>query len=238
MFKDIDFPSHADALTSNLAVRAAIYEAYKGECFYSGRKITIDEMVLDHVWPKSKGGPDNYYNYVPTVKRLNGSKLAKFSTDFVRRVYAFTHMVYCVKVTEHIVRNTKPIRKKAVVKPSLSVPPTKRIVFTAGKAFHQILSDIREGVVHIKPCDFGAALIGELPTTTESTFRDYDIGVKYDAINGAYGWARFGGSMKTNTVDGSAEIVLMDPRCSPSEDDNELVSIYNAMYSKLYGLIG
>ena len=75
-------------------VRKAVYKAYKGRCFFTGRLLTEEEMVIDHLIPKSKGGPDSFDNYVLTFHDLNLGKSNKFDERLermqwiVKKVYA------------------------------------------------------------------------------------------------------------------------------------------------------
>ena len=48
-----------DAIT-----RDAVFEAYGGRCFYSGRQLDRDSFAVDHVIPRAKGGDDCIENYV------------------------------------------------------------------------------------------------------------------------------------------------------------------------------
>lgn len=41
---------------SNPKVRKAVFEAYRKRCFFTGRPLAEEEMVIDHLVPKSRGG--------------------------------------------------------------------------------------------------------------------------------------------------------------------------------------
>jgi hypothetical protein len=47
----------------------SIYEVHKGMCFWTRAPLSADDFALDHVLPKSRGGPDNLFNLVPTSFR-------------------------------------------------------------------------------------------------------------------------------------------------------------------------
>ncbi len=89
----VEFPKVADFSPKNLNLSRALYNAFEGRDFYSGVPLDFEKFTVDHVVPKFLGGPDNYYNYVPTSGRINSLKgseldlLAAFGTlMFIRHV--------------------------------------------------------------------------------------------------------------------------------------------------------
>lgn len=46
----------------------------KGQCFYCGCALTWDEKTIDHVIPKSKGGPHRAWNLVISCLECNKTK--------------------------------------------------------------------------------------------------------------------------------------------------------------------
>lgn len=46
----------------------------RNKCYYCGKEITLKEMTLDHVYPKSLGGPTIPQNLVPSCRECNGRK--------------------------------------------------------------------------------------------------------------------------------------------------------------------
>lgn len=79
---------------SNPHVRKAIYRAYKGQCFFTGRPVSEEDMAIDHLIPKSKGGEDSFENFVLTFHDLNSGKSNKLDNELermrwtVREIYA------------------------------------------------------------------------------------------------------------------------------------------------------
>jgi hypothetical protein len=69
-----DFPDEAQYSHTDPDVRRALYTQHRGRDFYTGNRIKFGDMVVDHVLPRALGGPDNLYNYVPTVRSINSSK--------------------------------------------------------------------------------------------------------------------------------------------------------------------
>lgn len=81
-------------LKDNQKIRDAVHEAFREKCFYSGRPVSREEMVIDHVIPISEGGKDCIENYALTFADLNSGKHAKLDEALermawtVRKVYA------------------------------------------------------------------------------------------------------------------------------------------------------
>lgn len=72
----------------NPHVRKAVYRAYKGQCFFTGRFVSEEEMVIDHLIAKSKGGEDSFENFVLTFKDLNLGKSNKRDDELERMKWA------------------------------------------------------------------------------------------------------------------------------------------------------
>lgn len=51
-------------------------------CCYTGRRLTRDELSVDHIVPKSKGGEDTWLNLVTCAKDINCEKADKDLKDF------------------------------------------------------------------------------------------------------------------------------------------------------------
>lgn len=105
-----EFPDWANYPTSSVSLRNAIYTAYDGKDFYSGRSIAIEEMVIDHIIPKSKGGPDNFFNYVPTVAALNIRKSAYFDQASAVAILSLVRLVFANKVKVLLAKTSQASR--------------------------------------------------------------------------------------------------------------------------------
>ena len=46
----------------------------RDKCYYCGKKLTKKDMTLDHIYPRSLGGPTIPQNLVPACKTCNGRK--------------------------------------------------------------------------------------------------------------------------------------------------------------------
>ena len=64
-------PQKGDIPQSNPLLRKALLAAYGGQCPCTGKNISNGDFHVDHIWPKSKGGPDNIWNYLPVDPSFN-----------------------------------------------------------------------------------------------------------------------------------------------------------------------
>jgi hypothetical protein len=76
-------------------LRRAIYNAFDGKCFYTGRDVSFKDMEIDHILPKSKGGTNCISNYVLSCNYINNKKkaniyesLIKVSTEVVDSMFS------------------------------------------------------------------------------------------------------------------------------------------------------
>ena len=71
------------AKISNQTIRDRVFERYGGGCVYCARLVTDSigrcgtAMRIDHVWPVSRGGPDEESNYVLACRDCNTAKSDK-----------------------------------------------------------------------------------------------------------------------------------------------------------------
>jgi len=68
--------------------RVEIYNKTGGRCYFCGRELEINplyptdnEMTIDHLIPRSKGGSNKYANKVPACKYCNNLKSNRMITD-------------------------------------------------------------------------------------------------------------------------------------------------------------
>ena len=54
--------------------KAALYKRQRGRCWYTNKVYDIDEMNMDHVVPRSKGGKTSWDNCVLTLAKINHRK--------------------------------------------------------------------------------------------------------------------------------------------------------------------
>lgn len=51
-----------------------VWKRDQGQCFYCGKSLSWDEKTIDHVIPKSKGGPHRVWNLVLACRTCNQVK--------------------------------------------------------------------------------------------------------------------------------------------------------------------
>ena len=59
-----------------------LYDEFEGHCVYCGRKLGIQMMTTDHIYPKKKGGLNIYANLVLSCKECNQSKGARTPVEW------------------------------------------------------------------------------------------------------------------------------------------------------------
>ena len=99
----------ADYKIDNPRLRAAMLKVFGEKCFYSGQKVTEENMVIDHIVPKNKGGKDSVYNYALCSKSINSKKSDTIDKDGVAPVLYLIKMSYAPKVLS-LLESPKSIR--------------------------------------------------------------------------------------------------------------------------------
>lgn len=61
-------------MSASLKVKRTLWKRDKGCCFYCGESLCWDTKTVDHVIPKSKGGPHRAWNLVISCKPCNKKK--------------------------------------------------------------------------------------------------------------------------------------------------------------------
>lgn len=136
----VNFPVEGRFFIFEPALRKALYEAYEGKDFYTGKPIEFEQMSIDHVIPRSLGGPDHVANYVPTTGATNSAKGSNFyawdlqnlkdiQTDYVpkvmdllRRHGAFENREQIYGLALEASRKKDPYKHLSKVDPQLSFP--------------------------------------------------------------------------------------------------------------------
>lgn len=93
--------------TTDPALREAMYKAFGGKCFYTGQNIGFEDMAIDHILPKSKGGLDIISNYALTSRHLNSKKSAKVDYSQIERMLYLVKTVYTPKVNKYLHKQKK-----------------------------------------------------------------------------------------------------------------------------------
>lgn len=76
MSKDMKYPE----------VRQIVYNRHKGKCAICGQKITLDEMCISLIIPKSKGGYKEFSNMQCTCDSCNHMKHYLTQDEFFRKI--------------------------------------------------------------------------------------------------------------------------------------------------------
>lgn len=100
--------------TSDKNLRDIMHNVFGGKCFWTGRKITKEEMVIDHVLPQLLGGKDSIYNYVITTQSINSKKATKVG-DEIERILYIVKLCYAEKVKEKLENRIEPKKQKTQV---------------------------------------------------------------------------------------------------------------------------
>ena len=61
--------------------KQGLYHRDGGRDAYTGKEMDIEDLCIDHVHPKAKGGTDTYDNTVLTTKEINNKKGSKLNSE-------------------------------------------------------------------------------------------------------------------------------------------------------------
>lgn len=59
-----------------------LYIRDNGMCRYCGKKLKYHQGTIDHYVPRSKGGPDDYYNLLLSCKYCNRVKMSRIPDNY------------------------------------------------------------------------------------------------------------------------------------------------------------
>lgn len=123
--------------TKDEFLRKAMYEVFGGKCFYTGRDLKFEDIHIDHIKPKSKGGEDIIENYVLCSMSINKHKSGRYEYDFVKVVSEINKLVFVNSVVEtynSMYDNSKVMEHHKMVKEFLNEKnikqPIDRLRFT------------------------------------------------------------------------------------------------------------
>ena len=66
--------------------RIEVYHKYNGHCAYCGTKLTVEDMQIDHIVSKNRGGKDEVSNYNPSCRMCNFYKSDNSMESFRKMV--------------------------------------------------------------------------------------------------------------------------------------------------------
>lgn len=81
-------------------LRRAIYDVFDGKCFYTGRELGFDEIEIDHIIPKSKGGKNCISNYVLSCHYINNKKLGIIYDKLIKITIEVVNEFFVDKVVD------------------------------------------------------------------------------------------------------------------------------------------
>ena len=90
-------------------VRKAFFKAFDGRCYYSSKKLHIDNFHIDHILPKSRGGQDVLMNLVVCDPAVNISKLNAYDEEFVKKHQAVVKGEPSLKVSVYLTQEKKEV---------------------------------------------------------------------------------------------------------------------------------
>lgn len=88
--------------TDDPRLRAAVLSGFGGRCFYTGQEVTEDNMAIDHVVPKDKGGKDSILNYALTTKLFNNHKATVSDEEEIKPILYIIETVYAPRVLKRL----------------------------------------------------------------------------------------------------------------------------------------
>lgn len=86
--------------TSDELLRKAMYQIFKGKCFWTKRDLEENEFHIDHVVPKARGGKDKIDNYVLSCPRENVVKNCSLIEEDIIGVLYHIKNCYSKRVEE------------------------------------------------------------------------------------------------------------------------------------------
>lgn len=69
-------------------VRQIVYNRYHGKCAICGKPLAYDEMTIDHIIPKARGGDGSFSNLQCACETCNTMKHSLTENEFFRKVLA------------------------------------------------------------------------------------------------------------------------------------------------------
>ena len=92
--------SKTEINTKDPILRIAMYDAFDGKCFYTGRCLDFKDIHIDHVIPIVKGGDNCIENYVLCSSYINLKKLGHSEKWRVNVILETLNALFVKKVVE------------------------------------------------------------------------------------------------------------------------------------------
>lgn len=71
-------------------VRQIVYNRYRGKCAICGRRISVEEMCISFITPKSKGGYKEFSNMQAACETCAGMKHDMTQDEFMKKIWKVT----------------------------------------------------------------------------------------------------------------------------------------------------
>ena len=139
-----NFPPEANINISDENLRKVMYEVFEGKCFYTQKELEFDNFHIDHVIPKTKKGPDNYYNYVISDPYVNKLKSNKIDEDKVIGILYYISIHYAEKIKKRL-NNIDYIKHDTVPHPIQTITDEDKLKVL--KYLHSTRNSIRNRVI-------------------------------------------------------------------------------------------
>ena len=90
--------------------KQSLVKKYGLLCSYCDREFLYEELRLDHIMPKSRGGSNHIKNYVLSCERCNASKWAQTLEEWLEKNIMYRDRAYAeYEYRNNIVNNLKKV---------------------------------------------------------------------------------------------------------------------------------
>ena len=155
--------------TSDKLLRQAMFIAFDGKCFYTGRGVAFGEMHIDHIRPRSNGGQDCIANYVLCCQEINFRKSARHADSFEAVVSETVKLLFADRVasvlddlrlnTGGFVRPNDWLRENGIIEHSTEWRRLRNKISTRGlHSVSRVISGKSRGIVMYRRADLDAIL--------------------------------------------------------------------------------
>jgi phage regulator Rha-like protein len=122
-------------------LRKAFYKAFGGKCYYTKKKLHVDNFHIDHIMPRSLGGADTLSNLVLCDPSENSRKLNSYDKSFVEHHQAivvkdFAPLVYAIYISNQGSLVAPGINPTALLTAPMMTKMEKMFGFEATRDFY------------------------------------------------------------------------------------------------------
>lgn len=129
-------------MTHKRTIQSYIYERDNRKCFYCEKPLKPGKMTLDHYFPRSLGGTEEYYNLVACCKLCNKYKKSRVPSDWVERnVLLLVKAIEDDKITMHHEHLKDRSHIYEMAKQTVTIEHTHTATIFEGRGFRLFLKD-------------------------------------------------------------------------------------------------